>query len=94
MQKGFLSEVVVKNSQRRINLLDFKPFCESPSEQRWAHSAFWSKKAFSGFAFLILFITLLNTFPVVSLSPPKLPHPTAAPSLSLVHDLIKSKPNA
>lgn len=38
-QKGFPKRSSLKTSQRRIHLLDFRPFRESPSEQRWDLSA-------------------------------------------------------
>lgn len=41
---------------------------------------------------LFSLLPLLNSFLVLSFSPPKLAHPTAGPFLSLVHGIIKTKP--
>lgn len=92
MQKGFLATLSLKTARDGFVYEILNRFVSFP-QSRAGLAEFSSPRMLSAdLPSLFSLLPLLNYFLVLSFSPPKLTHPTAGPILSLVHDIIKTKP--
>lgn len=92
MQKGFLATSSLKTARDGFIYEILNHFVSFP-QSRAGLAEFSSPRNISAdLPPLFSLLPLLNSFLVLSFSPPKLAHPTAGPFLSLVHGVIKPKP--